>query len=177
MNATAESKSFSVADVMQTDIYSLSPETSVGDALGVVAGSRVNHLLVIENGMLAGILSQEDLSWADQATSVRECMTSPVPCVGPETTVHDAAEIMSEQRLSCLAVVIDALLVGIISRTELAGMGFVFEPFADVSREGRCVACGGDETVIPRALVYDVLLCQRCACRVHFRGVSHLAAA
>jgi CBS domain-containing protein len=177
VNVTAESISFSVVDVMQTDVYSLSPETSVGDARGVVAGNRVNHLLVIENGMLAGILSQEDLSWADQSAPVRDCMTSPVPCVGPETTVDDAAEIMSEQRLSCLAVVIDALLVGIISRTELAGMGFVLEPYADSAQEGRCVSCGGDETVIPRALVYDVLLCQKCACRVHFRVVQKLAAA
>jgi CBS domain-containing protein len=159
VNALSKNPVFSVADVMQTDVYTLSPETPVGAARMLADGKHVNHLLVVEHEMLAGILSKEDLSGADQAAPVRDCMTSPVPCVGPETPLRDAAGIMDEQKLSCLAVVIGALLVGIITRAELTELGLASraevsppEPWSHPAPSGAvCVACGSQQAVFASA--------------------------
>jgi CBS domain-containing protein len=112
-------KSFSVVDVMQTDVYSLTPDTSVGSALGVLMGESIDHVLVVDHGMLAGILSRDDLCWTDRTAPVGECVMPPVQCVGPETSITEAAGLMVEKKISCLAVTVDALLVGIVSKAEL----------------------------------------------------------
>jgi len=117
----------SVVDVMQTDVYTLSPETPVSAALNIACGKHINHLLVVDDEILAGILSRDDLLRADRSAPVKNWMTTPVPCVGPDTTLLDAAGIMCEQQLSCLAVVIDALLVGIVTPTELSAIPFMQE--------------------------------------------------
>lgn len=166
MNFPSKGILSSVVDVMQTDVYTLSPETPVSAALSIVYGKHINHLLVVENEVLAGILCRDDLCRADQSAPVKNCMTSPVPCVGPDTTLIDAAGIMSEQQLSCLAVVIDALLVGIVTKNELAEVGFVDEPTIDVAAGGSCIACGSQAEVRPHAAVRQALLCRDCAATV-----------
>ncbi len=176
MNLPSKGILSSVVDVMQTDVYTLSPETPVSAALNIAYGKHINHLLVVENETLAGILCRDDLRRADLASPVRSCMTTPVPCVGPDTTLIDAAGIMCEQQLSCLAVVIDALLVGIVTRTELADVAFMqatSESAAPVL--DACIACGSHEGVKPYAAVQQALLCVSCASAVAFPGVAEMA--
>ena len=50
-------------------------------------------------------------------------MSSPVLCIGPDTTLEEAAQIMGEQEVSCLPVVTGAFLVGIVTRAALATVG------------------------------------------------------
>jgi len=163
VNLPSRSVLSSVVDVMQTDVYTLSPETPVSAALNIVCGKHINHLLIVEDEILAGILCREDLCRADGTAPVKNCMTSPVPCVGPDTTLMDAAGIMSEQRVSCLAVVIDALLVGIVTRNELADVGFIRQPDTDVSVCDCCLACGSHIDVRPYLRAQHALLCPDCA--------------
>jgi CBS domain-containing protein len=165
----------SVVDVMQTDVYTLSPETPVSAALNIAYGKHINHLLVVENEILAGILCRDDLCRADRSAPVKNCMTTPVPCVGPDTTLIDAAGIMSEQQLSCLAVVIDALLVGIVTRTELADIGFMQEPDPDLCISDGCIACGSRQEVRPCPALQQALLCRDCAGAVASAGVAEIA--
>lgn len=160
---------------MQTDVYTLSPETPVSAALSIAFGKHINHLLVVENEILAGILCRDDLCRAEKTAPVKNCMTSPVPCVGPDTTLRDAAGIMSEQRLSCLAVVIDALLVGIVTRNELADVGFMQEPEVDLSVSDCCIACGSHLEVRPYPMVQHALLCPVCAGSVVSATVPEVA--
>ncbi len=175
MNLPSKGILSSVVDVMQTDVYTLSPETPVSAALNIAYGKHVNHLLVVENEVLAGILCREDLCRADRSSPVRNCMTTPVPCIGPDTTLIDAAGIMSEQQLSCLAVVIDALLVGIVTRTELADVGFMQGPAVDLFISDRCIACGSRHNVRPYAMAEQALLCEDCAGRIAPPGVAEMA--
>lgn len=174
MSFASKSAAFSVADVMQTGVYTLDPETPVGAARRLADRKHVNHLLVVEDQMLAGILCRDDLAAADQEAPVRDCMTSPVPCVGPETTLRDAAGIMEDQKLSCLAVVMGPLLVGIISRAELGAAGHgdgvqissdaPWSPPASVS--AACVACGNRHAVFANAAALEALLCRDCSAKV-----------
>src|SRR5436190_3889208 len=112
-----------VAEVMGTELFTLTPDTVVGSALRLAATKRIHHFLVIEDGSLTGIVCQADLQQARTSALVGECMSSPVLCIGPETTLKEAADIMSENSVGCLPVVTGAFLVGVITRDKLVRMG------------------------------------------------------
>ena len=71
-------------------------------------------------------------------------MSSPVLCIGPDTTLEEAAQIMCEQEISCLPVVTGAFLVGIITRAALATVGLT-APESGFSPHLTCSACGASD--------------------------------
>src|SRR3954468_20486425 len=123
MDVLAEVGSCCVAEVMGTELYTLTPDTVIASAQRLAFDNGVEHLLVLENGTLAGIICKEDLRLASRDSLVGECMSSPVLCIGPETTLDEAAQIMVEHEVSCLPVVTGAFLVGIVTRAALATAG------------------------------------------------------
>ena len=156
-----------VAEVMGTELFTLTPDTVVGSALRLAAHKRIHHFLVIEDGSLTGIVCQADLQQARTSAMVGECMSSPVLCIGPETTLKEAADIMQENSVGCLPVVTGAFLVGVITRDKLVRMGVESEEEVEEPEveEGAtvCAACGGD-TDVRRDLRTGMLsLCTECA--------------
>jgi CBS domain-containing protein len=128
--------SCTVAEVMGTDLFTLTPETSVESARRLVDMSGNHHLIVIEDGTLAGIVCEADLRKADQDGCVADCMTSPVLCISAETTLQEAVDIMGANDVDCLPVVTGAFLVGMVTRDALA----IAEEPARV--ESTCDSCG-----------------------------------
>jgi len=167
VNANLESAELSVADVMRTDVHTLGPETSVEAAHRIVSDQGIDCLLVLEDGTLTGIVCRDDLRGAELDTHVAECMSSPVLCVGSDTSPEDAVAIMLEERISCLPVVKGTHVVGIITRAALSRMGFGSEwrnfPSDDA---GACVSCGGAESVGPHPRLCGLGICVECAGRV-----------
>ena len=163
MSIIEKKRSYSVVDIMQTDVYSLTPDTSVGSALSVLMGEAIDHVLVVDHGMLAGILSKDDLCWTDRAAPVGECVMPPVQCVGPETSITEAAGLMSEKRLSCLAVTVDALLVGIVSKAELDEVQMVAEDEVEGALGLECASCAEVSGIVNRFVLPGVPFCERCA--------------
>ena len=88
-------------------------------------------------------------------------MSSPVLCIGPETTLQEAAQIMCEQQVSCLPVVTGAFLVGIVTRDALATAGLDGKP---QTREPKavCAACGARDKVRRDPRAAGVPLCAEC---------------
>lgn len=159
-----------VAEVMGTELFTLTPDTVVGSALRLAAAKRIRHFLVIEDGSLTGIVCQDDLRQARRSALVGECMSSPVLCIGPETTLREAADIMEENSVGCLPVVTGAFLVGVITRDKLAHMGvnaqerIVLDETAGEDQEPSvCVACGGAKQVRKELRAGMMALCQDCA--------------
>jgi predicted transcriptional regulator len=155
-----------VAEVMGTELFTLTPDTVVGSALRLAATKRIHHFLVIEDGSLTGIVCQDDLRQARHGALVGECMSSPVLCIGPETTLKEAADIMQENEVGCLPVVTGAFLVGVITRDKLTRMGLpteevVEEHVADDSPT--CAACGGAQEVRRDLRTGMLQLCAECA--------------
>jgi len=163
LSIVEKKRSYSVVDVMQTDVYSLTPETSVGSALSVLTGEAIDHVLVVDHGMLAGILSKDDLCWTDRTSPVSECVMPPVQCVGPETSITEAAGLMVEKKLSCLAVTVDALLVGIVSKAELDEVQRLDEDDDEIGLGQECTSCGEEPSIFNRFVMPGVSLCKRCA--------------
>lgn len=50
-----------VKDIMKKKVYSISPESSLEDASGMMVKYRVNRLPVIDNGKLVGIIVRSDI--------------------------------------------------------------------------------------------------------------------
>src|SRR5258708_6654641 len=105
MEVLAEAGSCRVADVMRTDLFTLTPDTVVASARRLAFDNSIEHLLVLDAGTLTGIVCGEDLRTAARDALVGEFMTSPVLCIGPDTTLAEVAEIMDEHGITCLPVV------------------------------------------------------------------------
>lgn len=159
-----------VAEVMGTDLFTLTPDTVVASALRLAGAKEIHHFLVIEDGSLAGIVCETDLVQARGGSLVRTCMKSPVLCISPETTVDEAADIMSENAVGCLPVVTGTFLVGVVTRDrveELTGKNthkvetfFGEEPDEEVRS---CAACGAVKGVTAHARAGLLDLCPDCA--------------
>ncbi len=105
------------------DIWSATPDTSLHDALGIMAEKHIGALPILEDGKLAGIFSERDFarhavefsSCLDFNVPVSELMTHPVYYVDPEQTVDDCMAVMIAKNLRHLPVLKDGALIGIIS--------------------------------------------------------------
>jgi acetoin utilization protein AcuB len=98
----------------------ISGETTVEEALGIVEVERLRHLPVLDaRGALVGIVSEKDLLRASSKDAVEKVMTREVVTVTEYTALEEAARVMADHRISCLPVVRDAKLVGIITETDL----------------------------------------------------------
>ena len=65
ISCNCEVGKFKVADIMTTELVTVTPSTSVAEAMQLVTKKRFRHLPVIENGKLIGIISIGDLTrWA-----------------------------------------------------------------------------------------------------------------
>jgi CBS domain-containing protein len=173
MNVMAEVGACCVAEVMGTELYTLTPDTVVASAQRLALDNGIDHLLVLDNGTLAGIVCKDDLRHAARDALVGECMSSPVLCIAPDTTLEEAAQIMIEQDVSCLPVVTGAFLVGIITRAALATAGLGTR--TPVAPLGICSACGSRENVRRDPRAGGVPLCGECLGRTSPNALSGLA--
>ena len=108
------------------DIFSVPSDTTVYDAMKVMAEKEVGALLVVDDGQLHGIVSERDYARkvilkdrSSKQTQVREIMTSPVITVTPQDTVEECMRIITEKRIRHLAVMDRDRVVGVISIGDL----------------------------------------------------------
>jgi acetoin utilization protein AcuB len=159
METADEAGSCHVAEVMGTELFTLTPDTVVASAQRLAFDNGIQHLLVLDGGTLTGIVCDEDLRTAARDALVGELMRTPVLCIAPDTTLDEAVELMDEHGVSCLPVVKGTALVGIVTRAGLALLsgGPDAKTAADV-----CVACGGSEKVRRDPRAGMVALCIDC---------------
>ena len=109
-----------------TSIYSVAPEATVYEAITEMADRNVGAMLVMQDGKLAGILTERDYlrqiavkGRSSRETPVSEIMTRRVIYVAPESSVDEALTIITEQRIRHLPVLRDHTVVGVISIGDL----------------------------------------------------------
>jgi CBS domain-containing protein len=107
-------------------IHSVAPTDSVLRAIEMMATLHIGALLVMNEGILAGIISERDYARkvilkhrSSRDTPVSEIMTSPAVTVGPSDTVHQCMQMMTEGRFRHLPVVESGRVVGILSIGDL----------------------------------------------------------
>ncbi len=116
----------SVLGQKKGEVWSLSPESSVYQAIEMMAAKQVGALLVMAEGKLVGIISERDYARkvilrgkASKEIQVKEIMTSPVIFVTPKETVDECMTIMTTSRIRHLPVVDNDKVVGIVSIGDL----------------------------------------------------------
>jgi CBS domain-containing protein len=109
-----------------SQVYSVTPDTPVLDAIRLMAEKHVGALLVMRGAELAGIVSERDyarkvilLGRASADTPVRQIMTSPVITVKPAQTVNECLQVVTDQRIRHLPVVENGGVLGVISIGDL----------------------------------------------------------
>ncbi|MDH5300334.1 MAG: CBS domain-containing protein [Gammaproteobacteria bacterium] len=105
-----------------SDIWRISPEKSVFDAIKLMDEKGVGALLVVQNNSLVGIVSERDYARkvilkgkTSKETRVTEIMTRQVLYVTPDHTINDCMVLMTGKRIRHLPVLQEDDLVGIIS--------------------------------------------------------------
>ena len=108
------------------DVWSVSPEDSVFQAIRLMADKGVGALVVIADDSLVGIISERDYARkvilqgrSSKEAKVRDIMTSPVFSVGPDYTVDDCMRIVTTKRIRHLPVVQGEKLIGVVSIGDL----------------------------------------------------------
>ncbi len=112
----------SILELKGNDVWTISPEDSVYDALRLMARVDVGALLVMEGDRLVGMLSERDYARkvilfgkTSKETKVKEIMTEKVISIHPMQISEECMEIMTKNHIRHLPVVVDGQVLGVIS--------------------------------------------------------------
>lgn len=114
-----------VNQLLQTkgrDVWSITPDAPIFDALQLMADKDVGALLVLDGERVVGIFSERDYARkvvlegkSSRDTAVGEVMTRRVVYVRPEQSIEECMALMTERHIRHLPVLDDDRLVGVIS--------------------------------------------------------------
>lgn len=118
-----------VSDVLARkgrDVWSISPDESIFEAITVMARKNIGALMVIEDTNLLGIVSERDYARrvvlrnrSSKSTHVREIMTTNVTSVTPQQTIEICMSLMTHNSFRHLPVVEKGGVVGVLSMPDL----------------------------------------------------------
>lgn len=116
----------SVLNVKGVEVWAVQPDSTVYDALSLMAEKDVGALVVVSEGKIVGMFSERDYARkvilhgkTSRETLVREVMTSSVVTVTPDQTVNECMQIMTRHRIRHLPVVEGEKLAGVVSIGDL----------------------------------------------------------
>jgi CBS domain-containing protein len=109
-----------------SQVFSISPDASVYEAIHKMSEHHIGCLLVLSGGHLTGIITERDYARkvvlqgrASHQTRVREIMTRPVLFVREDDSLDEAMRIMTHRRLRHVPVLRGDAVVGLISIGDL----------------------------------------------------------
>jgi acetoin utilization protein AcuB len=125
-----------VSDIMTPKPAVVRLHTSLRDTLEIMEQIRCHHLPVMSaEGHLIGIISDRDCrtalnspyimreNWQDDELANRlqaRAIMTPAPIViAPEAPAEEAARLMLDNRVSCLPVMHDETLIGIVTTSDI----------------------------------------------------------
>src|SRR5476649_2925803 len=107
-------------------LWMVAPQTTVFDAIKLMAGKNIGALPVVSGGTLVGIFTERDytrkvalLGKSSRDTQVWEIICKDVITVTPDESVEECMRLMTENRVRHLPVVQNRELVDIISIGDL----------------------------------------------------------
>jgi CBS domain-containing protein len=119
----------SVKQVLQekgNNVWAIVPDSSVYDAIDLMAQKEVGALLVLEADRLVGIISERDYTRrvilkgkSSRETKIRDIMTSPVICADAEQDVQKCMALMTAKKIRHLPLLENNKLAGVVSLGDL----------------------------------------------------------
>jgi len=114
-----------VSDVLKrkgSHVTSVSPNTTVLDALKIMAGQNIGSVMVVDNNHYMGIITERDYSRkvvlqgkSSTDTTVSEIMSTDYPRITPRDTIEYCMQLLSDRNIRYLPVFEEEGLCGIIS--------------------------------------------------------------
>jgi CBS domain-containing protein len=108
------------------EIFSVSPDTTVYDAIEMMDNKNVGALLVMEGKRLVGMFSERDYTRKivlrgkrSRETKVSEIMSTNLSVTHPNEGVEECLRLMTEKRIRHLPVLDGDKVVGVISIGDL----------------------------------------------------------
>jgi CBS domain-containing protein len=117
----------SVREAMTAGVSSVSPSQSLADAAEVMKGQDVGSVPVVEEGRLAGIVTDRDIVTRavaerrnPQAVEVEEIASHDLVTVESEQDLDDALALMARHKVRRLPVLEGGRLVGMLAQADIA---------------------------------------------------------
>ena len=114
-----------VADVLLrkgSHITTVTPDTTVLEALHIMADQNIGSVMVLQEGHYLGIVTERDYSRkvvvkgkSSTDTMVKEIMSNDLPRVTPHDSIDYCMQLMSEKNIRYLPVFDESEVTGILS--------------------------------------------------------------
>jgi CBS domain-containing protein len=102
------------------------PETTVVEALTIMADKNIGSVVVMQDGNYLGIMTERDYSRKvilkgknSTTTMVSEIMSTDLPSVKPADSIEHCMQLMTEKNIRYMPVFDDTKLTGIISMSDV----------------------------------------------------------
>lgn len=121
-----------VRDIMTTDVVTVTPQTTIREAMEALSINHLSGVPVVRGGRVIGVISMTDIltfivedGGVDEAGvfdqhTIAEVMTYEVFSVAPETSIRSAASLMKQRGIHRVLVMEDRKLEGIVSALDIA---------------------------------------------------------
>jgi CBS domain-containing protein len=120
----------SIKEVMTRDVRACEPSATVAEAAKVMAQEDVGPVPIVEDGRLAGIVTDRDIvvrvvaeGRDPNTTTVREIASTKLVTVSPDDDLDEALKLLAERQVRRLPVVEGDRLVGIVAQADIARLG------------------------------------------------------
>ena len=117
-----------VGDIMTRDFISAKPDISVLNAIKLMVKKRVGSLLLAEQDILKGILTERDIMWALSKKHSKkdlskieagEICTKKITTIRPSADIYDAMRLMRKAKFRRLPVVIKKRVIGLLTLKDI----------------------------------------------------------
>lgn len=114
-----------VHDIMKKNVISIDASMTAQDAAKMMDDASIGAIVVLENGIAIGIVTERDLARRIVAkgkpltTNVKEIMSSPLIVINPDETVWEAAQLMKTRKIHRMPAVKENRLVGIVTTSDM----------------------------------------------------------
>jgi CBS domain-containing protein len=111
-----------ILQIKGNQVWTISPETSILDALKFMVEKQVGALVITEKDQIAGIISERDFVHSVAKTgkyildsAVKQYMTKAVYVINIDALIEDCMQLMTEKRIRHLPVMENNKMVGLVS--------------------------------------------------------------
>ncbi len=108
------------------EVIHVAPGDTVLKALQIMAEKNIGSVVVLENGLYRGIVSERDYSRkvvlkdkSSTDTHVEEIMSTDLPSVKPSDSIEHCMTLMTQKNIRYMPVFDNAVLSGIISMSDV----------------------------------------------------------
>jgi CBS domain-containing protein len=107
-------------------VVGVSPDSTVVNALEIMAEKNIGSVIVLEKGKYIGIMTERDYSRKvilkgknSHDTKVEEIMSTDLPAVKPSDSIEHCMELMTQHNIRYMPVFDNDKLAGIISISDV----------------------------------------------------------